>query len=88
MRIELEKLLAYGGGGDASGPTGTPLDAVLGPVAGAVEGGGGGGASFPATGTPLDDVTAMLDPSALPISSTGTPLDSVTGMLPTDSLPI
>ncbi|HEX4844518.1 MAG TPA: hypothetical protein VFV57_12665, partial [Limnobacter sp.] len=63
--------------------------AVLGPIEGAISGGGGAGLpSFPETGTPLDQVTAMLDPSALPISSSGSPLDSITGALPTDSLPI
>lgn len=47
------------GGGGTTGPTGTPLDAVLGPLADAA--GGGGGTGGGTTGTPLD---VLVDPLA------------------------
>ncbi len=70
-------------GAGSGGPTGTPLDVVLGPIADAA-GGGGGGAGGP-TGTPLD---AVLGPVADAAGGgggggaggpTGTPLDAVLG---------
>lgn len=48
------------GGGETTGPTGTPLDAVLGPLADAAGGGDGGGETTGPTGTPLDAVLAPL----------------------------
>ena len=66
-----------GGGGDAGGPTGTPLDLILGPLTDALSGGGGGGAG--PTGTPLDLILGpILDAAggsgaACPFA--GTPLE-------------
>lgn len=75
-------------GGASEGPTGTPLDAVLGPVADALGGGAAGLPSFPSTGTPLDDVTALLNPANLPISTDANPLNALTSQLPTGGLPV
>lgn len=62
-----------GGGGETEGPTGTPLDAVLGPLADAA-GGDGGGETEGTTGTPLD---AALDP----LLGMDSPLSPITSML-------
>lgn len=69
-----------GGGGETEGPTGTPLDAALGPVADAAGGGGdgdtGGDTGSGTTGTPLD---AALDP--LLGAAADSPLAPITSML-------
>jgi len=66
-----------GGGGETDGPTGTPLDAVLGPLADAA---GGGGETDGPTGTPLDAVLGPLADAAggggETDGPTGTPLDA------------
>ncbi|MCQ8896108.1 hypothetical protein NQT62_06615 [Limnobacter humi] len=77
-----------GGGGTTDGPTGTPLDMVLGPLADAAGGGaGGGGTTDGPTGTPLDMVLGPLadaagggaggDAGGSAGGTTGTPLDMV-----------
>lgn len=69
-----------GDGGETEGPTGTPLDAVLGPLADAAGGGGdgdtSGGTGSGTTGTPLD---AALDP--LLGMAADSPLAPITSML-------
>ncbi len=49
-----------GTGGDAGGPTGTPLDLLLGPITDALGGGLGGGGGDGPTGTPLDIILGPL----------------------------
>ena len=59
------------GGGSGAGPTGTPLDVLLAPLAGLAEaltGGFGGGSEGGLTGTPLD---LLLDPLAALLGGAG-----------------
>ncbi len=78
MLINLKGLTDGAGGGGGAGPTGTPLDALLAPLAGAAGGGGGGAGP---TGTPLDII--LLQIPGLGAGGGGAPSpDLILGLLP------